>query len=834
MSRFKGIVSSVIALIQMSLFAQTYHTMKAQDNMGASSFNTGTNWTDGLAPVAGEYYLANYQIRTPDNTTKQAYTFAGEELRIRNSLLWKSNGQVTINRLVLDTGSGISHGLDYQTCDILGHIYVEQNSGFSIFDPNPRHFRVFSQLHGSASLACTMSSTNQFSKSIQLYGDNSDFTGKWELRGTELLLIHTDSNLGAVPATLVANALTLNGPALYVTNSVTLAATRGITLATSTANSGLPRGVFYPGTGSTLTVQAPITGGGALHKIGAGTLRLTNTNTYTGATIVKEGLLFMEKGMGASTSLQLAGGSVGFGVPVTLASLALTNSAASTIHLAFELATMNPAQAQITLTGNLTRDALKEIVLSINTNACQNTTYALLTAANLDSYQDYDFLVHQPWLGTLSFSPDHKTLLFTPNRPEQIAFKTATDNLENTGFTNTFWNPPTPPSAGNVYVQTNFMTRLPPGAPSRTFPAPFIMDGSELSLKGAANAMPSIPELTVMNQAFFSMTQPDLSILTGTVRLVNFSDRNKTYALSITSWANTRNLNLYSELRGYGTLRLDCQGNPSYGRTYYTLANNNTNFFGRILCFGNTNYLIRITSPANIGGSLPITTNNWLTFNGSGLSVTNTVTLSDPGRGIYLDPATGYAGTSTDPGSYTNSTPAADRAYEGGATFSVDTNTATLTIASPISGAGSLRKDGKGLLRLAGNNTNYTGTTTIRHGSLELLHSAALGKQGQLTFKSQTQWAFTPDSYAAQPVFKALQFEAGSTLVLSTNLIASAVQSPLPLFSVIESAPVATLPSISLNSRIFTAALQASAPANGLILYSVKLTYIEGTAIMVR
>ena len=91
MSRFKGIVSSVIALIQMSLFAQT-NSMKSADASGTSSFNSGINWVNGLAPVAGQYYVANYQMRTPENNTKQAYTFAGDELRLKSTLLWKCNG----------------------------------------------------------------------------------------------------------------------------------------------------------------------------------------------------------------------------------------------------------------------------------------------------------------------------------------------------------------------------------------------------------------------------------------------------------------------------------------------------------------------------------------------------------------------------------------------------------------------------------------------------------------------------------------------------------------------------------------------------------------------
>ena len=168
-------------------------------------------------------------------------------------------------------------------------------------------------INGTGSLALTGGGTHTFSLSgaalnisaaitgsdnitltagnLGLSGSNTGFTGKVTANGGRLF-INSDLSLGAVPATFVADSLTLNG-ATYISGVVTgtganynnatptLSANRGITL-------GANGGVFQIGYGSNglTTINGAISGTGALTKSDNGKLVLNGTNTYGGVTNV--------------------------------------------------------------------------------------------------------------------------------------------------------------------------------------------------------------------------------------------------------------------------------------------------------------------------------------------------------------------------------------------------------------------------------------------------------------------------------------------------------------------------------------------------------------------
>ncbi len=67
------------------------------------------------------------------------------------------------------------------------------------------------------------------------------------------------------------------------------------------------------------------------------------------------------------------------------------------------------------------------------------------------------------------------------------------------------------------------------------------------------------------------------------------------------------------------------------------------------------------------------------------------------------------------------------------ATREINANTGDIIINSVVQGAGGLTKNGTGTLTLSDNNT-YTGTTTIKAGSISLSHANALGTSGNITF----------------------------------------------------------------------------------------------------
>jgi len=56
----------------------------------------------------------------------------------------------------------------------------------------------------------------------------------------------------------------------------------------------------------------------------------------------------------------------------------------------------------------------------------------------------------------------------------------------------------------------------------------------------------------------------------------------------------------------------------------------------------------------------------------------------------------------------------------------------TIVVSSGLSGAGDIRKEGAGVLRLAGSSTNFTGRVVVDSGEVEIASSGALGTSGRL------------------------------------------------------------------------------------------------------
>ncbi|MGH7179695.1 MAG: beta strand repeat-containing protein, partial [Tepidisphaeraceae bacterium] len=132
----------------------------------------------------------------------------------------------------------------------------------------------------------------------------NDYTGGTAVNaGT--LAISGDGNLGTIPASTLANSITLNGGTLRGTSSFTLNSKRGITLtAASTIDVTSANNVTYGGT---------IAGGFALTKQGSGALTLAGTSGYTGTTAINNGTLIVNGTLSSGGGLVSAnsGGALG-------------------------------------------------------------------------------------------------------------------------------------------------------------------------------------------------------------------------------------------------------------------------------------------------------------------------------------------------------------------------------------------------------------------------------------------------------------------------------------------------------------------------------------------
>jgi fibronectin-binding autotransporter adhesin len=120
-------------------------------------------------------------------------------------------------------------------------------------------------------------------------GGSNSYTGYTSVGGGTLI-IGGDSSLGATPVVFSASSIMISpGATLAASSSVTLNANRGIYVASGTAG-------LSAGAGNTLSYGGSISGGGSLVKVDTGTLVLSGSSGYTGATTVRQGALVLNGG----------------------------------------------------------------------------------------------------------------------------------------------------------------------------------------------------------------------------------------------------------------------------------------------------------------------------------------------------------------------------------------------------------------------------------------------------------------------------------------------------------------------------------------------------------
>ncbi len=128
---------------------------------------------------------------------------------------------------------------------------------------------------------------------LKISGPVNTYTGKTLVTGGTLF-IDRESSLGGNPASPTADQLKLDGGTLQVNNSVII----GLVNGNSGITLGASGGTFLTDPGVQFEVQNEITGSGTFTKTGTGTAKLSASNigqnTYTGKTIVLEGVLSID------------------------------------------------------------------------------------------------------------------------------------------------------------------------------------------------------------------------------------------------------------------------------------------------------------------------------------------------------------------------------------------------------------------------------------------------------------------------------------------------------------------------------------------------------------
>lgn len=237
---------------------------------------------------------------------------------------------------------------------------------------------------GVISGADTSSLTKTGAGTLTLSGANT-YTGRTIINvGT--IAINAENRLGADPANFAADHLTLNGGTLQSTANFAIDdVNRGISL-------GANGGTFNTNTSTTLTVSNVISGSGHLTKaVGAGTLILTNANTYTGNTTVLTGTLRIASGGSIGVASVTAGSlQIGDRSTATLTvdaggSLKVGNGASSTLYVGTRITDAGTAATVGTLNLSAATDFtanVGEFYIGVaDTTSASGTTRGIVTLA---------------------------------------------------------------------------------------------------------------------------------------------------------------------------------------------------------------------------------------------------------------------------------------------------------------------------------------------------------------------------------------------------------------------------------------------------------------------
>lgn len=498
---------------------------------------------------------------------------------------------------------------------------------------------------------------------LTLTGANT-YTGLTAVEGGTLA-ISSDNNLGATPGSPTASSIVLDGGTLQADATMTLNANRGIEL-------GLNNGAVNVTTANTMTYNGIVAGSGGLEKTGSGTLILGGSNTFAGATAIREGTLQIsaDNGLGAAPGFSSAehlvfdGGTLQATDTFTIASNRGLSLEAGGGTIAVSSGEKVTADSIISGLGNLTISGPGTLDLN-RTNTYTGTT-TVNSGATINLSSDAN-------LGTAPASPTagHLTL------------DDATIGLDST-----------------LSLNTNRGITL--GAGGATIDA---ISGRSLTINGSVSGSGSLTKtgsgnLTLNNAKNYSggtvieqgtvFIGNNAALGTGNVTIDGSSSlrsnaSNLTVANDITLNNNLTiggtDFTLNGDISGTGALTKNTTGRV-------TLGGDNT-FTGGVT---HSNSILRLDSNTALGtGTLQINSSaTALEFSSNATSITNNIALS---TNVSLDTA------------------------------------GSTTLSGTLSGSNNITKTGAGQLTLSADNT-YTGTTNITNGTLRVGTGGTTGTLG--------------------------------------------------------------------------------------------------------
>jgi hypothetical protein len=207
--------------------------LSATDGFGQSSFNAGTNWSDGAAPVAGNNYLvpSGLRLRTPDIATDTI--FEGDNLVIAGELALK--------------GDGTAFTADYVFSDELSVPRISQivNAGGTVFLDGSVSFQTDSEIdtqNGPVSFLADVSGSgglNLLGPGDVIFENVSNtYSGDVTMSSTASLVVNGDLTTGAGSVFNIAPLEADVTNAIVGFGTINLAGTFDIDLSGTTPSNG--------------------------------------------------------------------------------------------------------------------------------------------------------------------------------------------------------------------------------------------------------------------------------------------------------------------------------------------------------------------------------------------------------------------------------------------------------------------------------------------------------------------------------------------------------------------------------------------------------------------
>ena len=248
-------------------------------------FTDAAAWEDGQAAHASAAYVTYAKLLRTSGGTANDVTFPGESLYIYGNSGTRADLRIkdkslTVNDLrmgqktIITAGAG-SSGVTSQTLSGNVTILAPNDMKANFATEANRTFTVAASLHGTG-CACATSYSTTTRSHIYVTGDNTDFTGTWQIGDNErtstgypIMYISSKANIGGNPATRQAQGL-------YIYNYGVLSVQESLTLDDENRVVCFNNGFVEVPEGKTLTITSETVWNDKATKTGAGTLALGN------------------------------------------------------------------------------------------------------------------------------------------------------------------------------------------------------------------------------------------------------------------------------------------------------------------------------------------------------------------------------------------------------------------------------------------------------------------------------------------------------------------------------------------------------------------------------